>query len=97
MAASSITLAEVLVGPVKAGRADKADAALRALEIAEIPIKAGTAAQLAKLRATTGLKLPDCCVLLAAEDVRATAVLSFDDRLTKRAQELGYEGPQSAK
>lgn len=90
MAASSITLAEVLVGPVRAGKADVADEALRVLEVEEIPVRAGTAARLARLRASTGLKLPDCCVLLAAEDVRAMAVLTFDDRLAKQAEELGY-------
>jgi hypothetical protein len=32
-------------------------------------------------RAETTLKMPDCCVLLAAEDAQANAVLTFDDRL----------------
>jgi predicted nucleic acid-binding protein len=36
--------------------------------------------RLALLRAETGLKLPDCCVLLAAEQSGA-AVATFDDRL----------------
>lgn len=90
LAASSITLAEVLVGPVRAGKLDVARSALRALEIAEVAFGAGAAERLAALRADTGLKLPDCCVLLAAQDVGAEAVLTFDDRLMKRAQELGY-------
>jgi hypothetical protein len=38
------------------------------------------------------LKLPDCCVLLAAEDGRADAVLTFDDRLRRAAKRLGL-GP----
>ncbi|MGH3428816.1 MAG: hypothetical protein ACRDQZ_14830 [Mycobacteriales bacterium] len=33
------------------------------------------------LHAETGLKLPGCCVLLAAEQIAAAAVATFDDRL----------------
>jgi len=90
LAASSITLAEVLVAPARAGKLDVARAALRALEVEEVPVPVGAAQRLAGLRAGTGLKLPDCCVLLAAQDVGADAVLTFDDQLSKRAQELGY-------
>jgi predicted nucleic acid-binding protein len=90
LAASSITLAEVLVGPTRIGKLDAARAALETLEVEEVPVRAGTAERLAGLRADTGLKLPDCCVLLAAQEVHADAVLTFDDQLSKRAQELGY-------
>lgn len=90
LAASSVTLAEVLVGPARAGKLDVARAALGALDVEEVSVHAGAAERLAELRADTGLKLPDCCVLLAAQEVNADAVLTFDDRLSKRAQELGY-------
>lgn len=40
--------------------------------------------QLARLRADTGLKMPDCCVLLAAEHT-AARVASFDEQLIKAA------------
>jgi predicted nucleic acid-binding protein len=90
LAASSITLAEVLVGPARADKLDVARAALGTLEVEEVPIRVGAAELLAGLRADTGLKLPDCCVLLAAQEVHADAVLTFDDQLSKRAQELGY-------
>jgi predicted nucleic acid-binding protein len=90
LAASSITLAEVLVGPTRIGKLAVARAALETLEVEEVPVRAGTAERLAGLRADTGLKLPDCCVLLAAQEVHADAVLTFDDQLSKRAQELGY-------
>lgn len=40
--------------------------------------------RLALLRAGTGLKLPDCCVLLAAEQTRGT-IATFDGRLTAAA------------
>jgi hypothetical protein len=36
------------------------------------------------------LKMPDCCVLLAAEDHHAT-VASFDDRLTQAAKLRGLD------
>ena len=45
-------------------------------------------ARLATLRAITGLKLPDCCVLLAAEQAGA-AVLTLDDRVAAAARERG--------
>ena len=82
--ASSITLAEVLVAPTRAGRLDDARAALRTLDVAELPMPSDAAARLAALRVETALKLPDCCVLLAAETTGG-AVLSFDERLAREA------------
>jgi len=46
-------------------------------------------AWLAVLRADTNLKLPDCCVLLAAEQTHG-AVATFDDRLATAARERGF-------
>ena len=80
LAVNSLTLAEVLVAPVREGRADAVAAALTALEVRELSFPPDAALRLAQLRATTGLKLPDCCVVLAAETV-AGAVASFDKRL----------------
>ena len=45
-------------------------------------------ARLAALRAGTRLRLPDCCVLLAAQTAGAQ-VASFDERLTAAAESLG--------
>ena len=50
----------------------------------------GTAVRLAQLRATTGLKIPDCCVALAAEDA-AAPVARFDDRLAQAAESRQLE------
>lgn len=86
--ASTITLAEVLVSPTRAGMLRSASAALRALEIEELPLPAHAAERLAALRADTGLKLPDCCVLLAAEEANG-AVLTFDERLAREAAQRG--------
>ncbi len=85
---SSISLAEVLVGPVRAGSLQRAQEALRALEVTEIPLADGAARRLAALRAETQLRLPDCCVLLAAQDTGGS-VLSFDRRLAREAERLG--------
>ena len=86
LACSPITLAEVLVGPARAGRLRDARNAITNLGVAEIPLGEGAAARLAELRAETALKLPDCCVLLAADDAQAQAVLTFDDRLARAAE-----------
>jgi predicted nucleic acid-binding protein len=87
-AASALTLAEVLVGPARAGGLERAGAALRALAVETVPIGDAAPAGLAGLRASTGLKLPDCCVLLAAEQVRG-GLATFDDRLAAAARERG--------
>ena len=84
LAVNSPTLAEVLVAPVRNGRLDPVLAALHALEVQELNFPAGTAVRLAQLRVTTGLKMPDCCVLLAAEEA-AASVASFDERLAQAA------------
>ena len=86
--ASTITIAEVLVGPTSAGTLHTAQTALRALRVAELPLPPRAAIRLASLRAETGLKLPDCCVLLAAEDANS-GVLTFDERLARAAAERG--------
>jgi len=75
---SPITLAEVLVGPARAGRLREARRAITDLGVAEIPLGEGAAADIAALRAETALKMPDCCVLLAAGAAQAEAVLTLD-------------------
>lgn len=83
-AASSLTLAEVLVAPAREGRLDTVREALTDLEVEELPFPVDAAVKLAQLRAATGLKMPDCCVLLAAEGAEAR-IASFDDRLKNAA------------
>ena len=89
LAASTLTLAEVLVGPARADRLEQARAALRELDVREIAFARDAAPRLAALRADTALRLPDCCVLLAAQDSGAEAILTFDDRLENQAARLG--------
>lgn len=88
--ASPLTLAEVLTGPARAGQLDRATAALALLEVAGVDLGQDAPTQLALLRAGTNLKLPDCCVLLAAETAHA-AVATFDERLANAARERGFE------
>lgn len=83
-AASSLTLAEVLVMPAREGRLDAAREALEDLDVKEWPFPVDAAVKLAQIRAGTGLKMPDCCVLLAAEEVQAR-IASFDNRLKDAA------------
>lgn len=88
LGASSISLAETLVAPARSGKLDAARDALEMLSIHELSFVAGAPARLARLRAETGLKLPDCCVLLAAQD-HDGAVASFDSALCRSASALG--------
>ena len=89
LACSPITLAEVLVGPARAGRIRDARNAITDLGVTEIPLGHDAAGRLAALRAETALKMPDCCVLLAAEDAPAQAVVTFDNRLARATEQRG--------
>ena len=86
---SPITLAEVLVGPARRDRLDAARVAVAELDVEEIPLGEDAPVRLAALRAGSGLKMPDCCVLLAAQDAAAEAVLTFDDALAREVERLG--------
>lgn len=86
LAANPVTLAEVLVVPARDDHLDTVLAVLRDLEVAELPFPADAAVQLARLRAATRLRMPDCCVLLTAKDAGAR-VASFDARLAQAAED----------
>ncbi|MGH3908192.1 MAG: PIN domain-containing protein, partial [Pseudonocardiaceae bacterium] len=88
LGASPITLAEVLVGPARAGRLAQAAAALDQLRVCAVNLPPDAPLRLAALRATTKLKLPDCCVLLAAGQA-GDSVATFDDRLADAAHTYG--------
>lgn len=90
LGASTITLAETLVAPARAGRLGDAQLALERLGVSELELGEDSPGTLAELRAETGLKLPDCCVLLAAQQ-HASAVASFDADLSKAARKLGLD------
>ncbi len=87
-ASSVVTLAEVYVGASRAGQADRLEQLLAQLAISSLELPADAAHRLGELRATTGLKMPDCCVLYTAVRHDA-AIATFDDTLAKRANEIG--------
>lgn len=82
---NTLTLAEVLVVPAREGRIDEVRAALDEIEVREVPFRPDAAVRLAHLRTQVNLKMPDCCVLLAAE-TEAASIASFDDRLVAAAE-----------
>lgn len=85
LAINPLTLAEVLVVPARANRLTEVSAVLDELDVRELPFPAGAGAALARLRSETGLKMPDCCVLLAVDQAGAR-LASFDDRLGRIAR-----------
>lgn len=86
---SVITRAEVLVGPSRHGRRRAIEDVLDRLSIHTYALPDNVAGQLAELRATVRLPLPDCCVLLTAESTGALQIATFDQRLAKAAAGRG--------
>ncbi|MDR1119148.1 MAG: PIN domain-containing protein [Bifidobacteriaceae bacterium] len=83
-----ITLAECLVGAVRAGKPELVHGVVDALEITVWQPGTGEPDRLAQLRVKTGLPIPDCCVL-SAGTANAATVATFDQRLAKAARHLG--------
>jgi len=85
-----LTLAEVLAGPARAGERylEIARRAIRRLKVEEIGWGEDAAVRLARLRATTRLKMPDC-VVLAAADMVGGAIATFDKALADAASHRG--------
>lgn len=90
LAISPLNRAEVLVGPARQGRLDEAVATLEVLNIEDVPLPEGAAVRLAELRAATGSKMPDCCVLLLAQH-KSAIIATFDERLMTSAASLGLQ------
>jgi predicted nucleic acid-binding protein len=88
LGASTITLAETLVAPARAGRLADAQAALSRLGVRELVLGDEASSRLARLRADLGVKLPDCCVLLVAQE-HSGVVASFDTGVIKASRKLG--------
>lgn len=88
MLVHTITMAEVLVGGVRIGHGAAMRDDLHAAGIAVAPHDDGESLRLAELRATSGLKLPDCCVLDIALRHRAS-LATFDNFLAAEARKRG--------
>jgi len=83
-----VSQAEVLVRAAREGRDEEMASDIDALGIAVTPMPTDAGRRLAKLRAATAAKMPDCCVLLTAQQADAS-VATFDDRLRRAAEGLG--------
>lgn len=86
--ASPMTLAEVLVGPTRAGAAERAMGSVLALGVRATPWPEDFSLRLARMRVDTGLRMPDACVLVAAEQPGA-GLATFDGRLADAARNRG--------
>lgn len=86
---SPLSRAEVLVAPARAGRRRAVEDAMAQMDIDVDDLPGDAAGQLAELRAHTGLRLPDCCVLLTAERHGPAEIATFDARLARAATERG--------
>ena len=79
IALSTITLAEVLVGPLRQGQdtlARRSERALAGFEV--LTVSAEVASTAARLRATSGLRLPDALQAATAIECRAVALVTRD-------------------
>lgn len=88
MLVHALTLAEVLVGGVKIGKGAAMLADLKAAGIELAPRDDDEPLRLAELRGTTGLKLPDCCVVDTAQ-TNAAGLATFDRAVATAARRLG--------
>jgi predicted nucleic acid-binding protein len=85
--AHTLTLAEVLVGGVRVGRGPQMLADLHAIGVQLARHPDDEPLRLATLRATTGLRLPDCCALDTALS-NGAMLATFDQALTGAARQL---------
>jgi predicted nucleic acid-binding protein len=80
-----MTLAECLVGPAKSNQEPAFDAGISLARIATWNPDPHHPRRLARLRAATGLRPPDCCVLEVAIHTGA-ALATFDEHLAAVAR-----------
>lgn len=86
--AHSLTLAEVLVGGARIGRVEEMYADILALGVFPARRDDSEPLRLAALRVSTGLRLPDCCVLDAAM-TNGARLATFDQALARAAPRSG--------
>ena len=85
-----LTLAEVLVGGVRLDRGPEMVSDMEQLGIRVAAPADGEPLRVATLRATTGLKMPDCCVLDTAITNQAD-LATFDEALAAAARSAGLQ------
>ena len=85
---TSLTYAEVLVHPARAGKLEKFLKLLAQLGLEITSVSAGDSKSLAELRASSSLKLPDVVVLYQAIKSKGS-IASSDQNLIRVAKEKG--------
>jgi predicted nucleic acid-binding protein len=88
-ATSAVTLAEVLVRPVRDGVLEKMQEDLRALHIIVVAVHDADAPGIAELTALHRLSSPDAAVLHTAMTT-SDAIVTFDVRLARVARAIGF-------
>ncbi len=83
-----LTLTEVLVGGARLGKLNQLDRDIRAMGVEVSQPDLGEPLLLAEIRSVTGLKLPDCCVLVTALQL-AAPLFTFDEQLARVALSQG--------
>lgn len=87
-ASSVLTIAEALVHPTGTGRQDAAMTALMSIGVRVLPIEASDASQLARIRHSYRLRMPDAVALHAAISTGAD-LATFDEALIAAADRAG--------
>ena len=90
LAMSALTLTEFLIRPTAVGRQQSAETFIGNVGIVVAPVLDDDAPHLARLRAETGLKLPDVVVLWLAQSSSAR-LMTLDARLAEAADDAGIE------
>ena len=86
----SLTYAEILVHPSRAGRREQCVQAIAGLSMTVEPVTAERAGRIAHARATTSLKMPDAVVLALATEFSGV-LATTDDTLRRVARDQGLE------
>ena len=84
---SALTLAEILVKPVRLGREDLCRQYEQAITRGAVVVSfdPSTARQYAEIRKDTGIKAPDAFQLACAATARVDLFITNDDRLSRKA------------
>lgn len=87
---SALTMAEIMVHPAKNGTADRFADRLSGLHLQVVSVAGADSSALVKLRAESGLRMPDAVVLCTAL-THAQALATTDEKLAGQAQTMGLE------
>lgn len=90
LAIHMVNLAEALVGAIKAGQEERVRRAVHLLVLQVCADDLDAPWRWASLRATTALRMPDCCALDTAQR-RGAPLATFDERLAAVARDAGVE------